>query len=171
MKLDIEVQDLPGIGKRYEVHGEHHGRVAVVLHHTGRRDVYAFEGGRGTDPEADPDAVVQFSDTQARQLGAILGGAYFKPAVVEEIEAVIGELLIEWVTLDEDSPLADRTIRQLDVRKQTGMTIVAIVRGRQAITMPEPDEMLLAGDRLVVIGVRHDFKAFQRLIGNPSDIE
>lgn len=171
MRLDIEVQDLPGIGKRYEVHGEHQSRVAVVLHHTGRRDLYTFESDRDADPEADPDAVVEFSDAQARQLGAILGGAYFKPAVVEEIEAVIGELLIEWVTLDEDSPLAGRTISEMAIRKRTGMTVVAVVRGRQAITMPDKDERMQAGDRLVVIGVRKDFEAFQRLLAGILDVE
>lgn len=30
------------------------------------------------------------ADDQARRLGAILGGAYFKPAGVAEMEAVIG---------------------------------------------------------------------------------
>jgi len=173
MQLDIEIQDLPGIGKRYEVHGEHGGRVAVVIHNTGRRDVYAFDGGRGADPDADDDdaqAVVQFSDQQARKLGAILGGAYFKPSVVEEIEAVIGDLLIEWVTLDDNSPLVGHSLTGLDVRRKTGMTIVAIVRDRHAITMPEADEVLEGGDRLVVVGVREDFKAFQELIGEAGDL-
>jgi TrkA domain protein len=47
---------------------------------------------------------VVLSDQQARKLGAILGGAFFKPAVVEELEAVFGTLLIDWVTLEEASP-------------------------------------------------------------------
>ena len=45
-----------------------------------------------------PAAAVTLTDDQARRLGAILAGAYFKPAVVEEIEAVVGGLLIDWVT-------------------------------------------------------------------------
>jgi hypothetical protein len=38
---------------------------------------------------------VELSDHQARKLGAILGGAFFKPAVVDEVEAVSDDLLIE----------------------------------------------------------------------------
>ena len=51
-------------------------------------------------------ASVTLTDAQARTLGAILGGAYFKPAVVEEMEAVIGGLLIDWVTLPDGAPAA-----------------------------------------------------------------
>lgn len=166
MRVDIAVHDLPGIGRRYDVHGEHGGRIAVVVHNTGRRDIYAFEGGRGHQgiDEGDADAVVQLSDAQARQLGAILGGAYFKPAVVEEVEAVIGELLIDWLTLDDDSPVIGRSIEELEIRPRTGMTIVAIVRGRDAIPMPGPEEVLAAGDRLVVVGRREDSARLTNLI-------
>lgn len=166
-KIDIEVQDLPGIGRRYEIHGDR-GRISVVLHNTGRRDVYAYEDaarpGRGHDEEEEVAKIVELSDAQARQLGAILGGAYFKPAVVEEVEAVIGELVIDWVTLNEDSPLAGRTIRDFQVRHRTGITIVAIVRDRDAHPMPEADDRLEAGDRLVVVGRRQDFSRFTDLI-------
>jgi TrkA domain protein len=162
MEIGVDVQELPGIGRRYEVLGERGGRIAVVLHHTGRRDVYVFE----QEPEEDdaPDAVVELSDPQSRKLGAILGGAYFKPAAVQEIEAVIGDLLIEWVTLEEDSPLLDQSIEEAQVRQRTGMTIVAIIRDRRAIPAPEPSEMLRGGDRLVVVGRQQDFRALQELI-------
>ena len=164
MQVDIEVHDLPGIGRRYDVHGEHGGRVAVVVHNTGRRDVYSYERGGGEVGEDDADAVVQLSDAQARQLGAILGGVYFKPAMVEEVEAVIGELLIDWVTLAEDSPAVGRSIEELEIRQRTGMTIVAIVRGREAIPMPGPDAVLRSADRLVVVGRREDSARLASLI-------
>jgi TrkA domain protein len=165
MEIGVDVQELPGIGRRYEVLGERGGRVAVVLHHTGRRDVYAFERPRGDDDEdGDPDAVIELSDPQARKLGAILGGAYFKPAAVQELEAVIGDLLIEWVTLEELSPVVGISIEGLQVRQRTGMTIVAIIRDRTAIPMPEPSTVLEGGDRLVVVGRQRDFASFEELV-------
>jgi hypothetical protein len=39
--------------------------------------------------------VVERSDQHARQLGAVLGGVFFKPAVVEEVEAEFDDLLID----------------------------------------------------------------------------
>ena len=93
MSPDVRESDLPGIGRRYEIDGIDCA-ASVVIHHSGRRDLYVQPTRRG-----DPPAVLSLTDRQARQLGAILGGAFFTPAVVEEMEAVIGELLIDWVIL------------------------------------------------------------------------
>jgi len=134
------------------------GRITVVVHHSGRRVVY------GLDAASDQASAVELSDHQARKLGAILGGAFFKPAVVEELEAVFGDLLIDWVTLEPASPGADKTIGELQIRRRTGVTIVAIVRGNQAITVPEPSATLRAGDRLIIIGRRQDSGPFHQLV-------
>jgi hypothetical protein len=96
--LDLTIEDLPGIGRRYELTGTNGGRITVVITHSGRRIVH------GLDPGADQASAVELTDRQARKLGAILGGAFFKPAVVEELEAVFGSLLIDWVTLQDTSP-------------------------------------------------------------------
>jgi TrkA domain protein len=147
---------LPGIGQRYDVPTVEGGTVTVVIHHSGRRDLYVLLGGD------QPQAAVALTDSQARTLGAILGGAYFKPAVVEEIEAVIGGLLIDWVTLDENSPGTGRTIADLQVRSETRMTIAAILRDHETLVAPEPSETLRAADRLVVIGRQEDLSGFRR---------
>jgi K+/H+ antiporter YhaU regulatory subunit KhtT len=96
--LDFVVDDLPGIGRRYEMTGSNGGRITVIVHHSGRRVVY------GRNADSDQASAVELSDHQARKLGAILGGAFFKPAVVEEVEAVFDDLLIEWVALEPNSP-------------------------------------------------------------------
>lgn len=155
---DINEVPLPGIGQRYDLHAVHGCTVTVVIHHSGRRDLYIVQDGD------EAVASVELSDSQARSLGAILGGAYFKPAIVEEIEAAIGGLLIDWATLDDNSPGAGKTISELEVRSQTKMTIAAIQRDHQTIVAPEPTERLLAGDRLVVVGRQEDLAGFRRHI-------
>jgi K+/H+ antiporter YhaU regulatory subunit KhtT len=80
--LDFVVDDLPGIGRRYQMTGINGGRITVVVHHSGRRVVHGLNAG------ADQASAVELSDHQARKLGAILGGVFFKPVVVEEVEAV-----------------------------------------------------------------------------------
>ncbi len=147
--MSINEEDLPGIGRRYEVGVSKGHRVVLVIHHSGRRDLYVMRRH-----EDEPSCAVELSDDQARRIGAILGGAYFKPAVVEEIEAVIGEFVVDWITLDDDSPVVGRTIGDLAIRSRTGMTVIAIVRGKQATTSPDPTEPLLSADRLVVVGPR-----------------
>ena len=153
---DIAEIELPGIGHRFDLRDVDGGPITVIIHHSGRRDLYVM----GAHDE--PQATVALSDAQSRTLGAILGGAYFKPAVVEEIEAIVGGLLIDWVTLVDDSPGAGRTIAELEVRRETKMTVAAILRDHVPIVAPEPTETLLAGDRLVVIGRQEDLPRFLR---------
>jgi TrkA domain protein len=152
---EVVEQSLPGIGHRYELRGSEAEVLTVVIHHSGRRDLYISAPGADA-----PAAAATLDDSQARTLGAILGGAYFKPAVVEEIEAVVGGLLIDWVTLRPDSPGAGRTIAELEIRRRTGMTVAAILRDHAAMVAPEPDEVLRPDDRLVVLGRPEDLAAF-----------
>jgi TrkA domain protein len=84
--------------------------------------------------------------------------------VVEELEAIFGNLLIDWVTLEPASPGAGKTIGELQIRRRTGVTVVAIVRDNQAITVPEPSETLHTGDRLVIVGRRQDSGPFHKLV-------
>jgi TrkA domain protein len=147
---------LPGIGQRYDLRASEGGSITVVIHHSGRRDVYVL------DEAGELKASVALSDAQARAVGAILSGAYFKPAVVEEVEAVIGGLLIDWVTLEPNSPGAGKTIAELEIRARTRMTVAAILRGHVPIVAPEPSEVLRAGDQLVIIGRPEDLPAFLR---------
>lgn len=155
MSGEVREQALPGIGRRYEVTGIEGGSAVVVIHHSGRRDLYLIPSG-----SEEPKATLTLTDHQSRTLGAILGGAYFSPAVVEEMEAVIGELLIDWVTLRPDSPGAHQSIAELEIRRRTKMTVAALSRGSQTIIAPEPYEVLQPGDRLVVVGRREDLAAF-----------
>jgi TrkA domain protein len=157
---DVTESTLPGIGKRYDLRAAEGGVLTVVIHHSGRRDLYVL------DPEGgDPAAAVRLTDTQARTLGAIMGGAYFKPAIVEDIDAVIGSLLIDWVTLEDDSPAVGQTIADLEIRRRTGMTVAAILRGGLPLIAPGPTETLMAGDQLVVIGRQEDLPRFLRHVG------
>ena len=158
----VTEHELPGIGRRFDLRGLADDRVAVVIHHSGRRDLYVL------DEEGEPGECLSFSDTQARTLSAVLGGAYFQPAVAEEMEAVVGQLLIDWVTLHEDSPGAGRSIADLEVRRRTRMTIAAILRGHDPIVAPEPSEVLAAGDGLVVVGRQEDLAGFLRLVVGPE---
>jgi TrkA domain protein len=160
---DVTEQMLPGIGARYELTPADGAPVVAVIHHSGRRDLYLMDAAGENCV-----AAATLTDSQARALGAILAGAYFKPAAAEEIEAVIGGLLIDWVTLHDHSPAVGRTIAELEIRRRTRMTVAAILREHEALVSPEPDETLREGDQLVVLGRREDLPAFlTHVVGRP----
>ncbi|MGH2826709.1 MAG: cation:proton antiporter regulatory subunit [Actinomycetota bacterium] len=153
--MSVHEEELPGIGRKFEILVGRGDRVDVVIHHSGRRDIYVFE----RDAE-EPRTVLRLTDDQARRLGTVLSGAYFKPAMVEEIEALIGEFAVDWVTLTGESPSTGKSINELQVRKRTGMSVIAILRTGATITAPDPNEVLRSGDRLVVVGPQANLNGF-----------
>jgi TrkA domain protein len=150
----IDEDDLPGIGRRFTFGLEDGASLCVVIHHTGRRDLYLT-----TDEDADA-AVVTLDDDDARRLGAVIAGSYFTPAAVKKVEAVIGGILIDWVTVREGSAVAGRSIAEAEIRRRSRMTVAAIVRGDEQIVAPEPSEVVQVGDQLVVMGRPEDLSGF-----------
>ncbi|WP_344829723.1 TrkA C-terminal domain-containing protein [Nonomuraea dietziae] len=62
------------------------------------------------------------------------------------------------------SPYVDRPLGHTRARSRTGASIVAIVRGEDVIASPTPDEVLRAGDVLVVIGTRSGIAGVEKII-------
>jgi TrkA domain protein len=153
--MSISEAELPGIGRRYDIVVSKGQTLVLIVHRSGRRDLYVIRKG-----EDEPRCAIELSDDQARRIGAILGGAYFKPDLVEEIEDIIGDFVVDWVTVDESSPLVGHSIESLQIRRQTGMSVIAIVRGKSSINAPDPSEVIEVGDRLVVVGPQGRFGDF-----------
>lgn len=76
------------------------------------------------------------------------------------------ELWLEEVSIDQDSSLAGKTVVEADLRRRTGVTIVALLRGDGG-TMATPDEntRLAVGDELIVLGTREQLEALSKLVG------
>jgi len=165
--LEVFEVTLPGIGRRFSLPATDGARVVVVMHRSGRRDLYVFTSG--ASPNDTPDACASLMDDQARRLGAVLGGAYFKPSVATDVETVIGSLLIDWVTLRPESPGTNRSIADLEIRRRTRMTVAAILRDDEAILAPEPGETLRTDDRLVIVGRQEDLGEFLRHVVGAGD--
>ena len=160
MTTELRQTRLPGVGVKYTFGPGHGGRLAVILHNDGTREIYVY---RSRD-EDEPRAVVTLDDDEARQLGAVLGGAYERPKIVEELEMALGELAIEWVAVPEGSPAIGRTLADCAFRARTGITIIAILREPEPVTGAQPDDVIQAGDTLVTVGKLGQYPAFRRLL-------
>lgn len=157
--MDVREHDLPGVGKKFACTTRDGDRLTVIIHNTGHREIYFFERG-----EDYPAYAVRMEDAEARKLGAILGGAYFQPAVAESMEMIFDQLTVEWVKVETPSPLADATLAEAAVREKTGASVIAILRGGIAHPNPQPGETLRAGDTLLAVGDRDQVGRFRALV-------
>lgn len=65
---------------------------------------------------------------------------------------LLKEIHIKEIDISPDSPKIGKTLRDLDFRKSTGVSVVTILRGNRKINIPDAGEMLFPYDRIVVAG-------------------
>jgi TrkA domain protein len=159
MTVDVRETRLPGIGMKYTLPLDDGGRVTVILHNDGQREIYWFRRG-----DEEPRAVIRLDDDEARGLGAILGGAYERPKIVEDLEMALGDLLIEWIPVPDASPAIGKTLAELAFRQKTGITIIAILREPEPVTGAQPHDVVETGDTLVTVGKAGQYAAFRRML-------
>jgi TrkA domain protein len=160
MPSELRETRLPGVGTKFTFGTAHGARIAVIQHVDGMRELYLF--ARAEDDE--PRVVVQLEDDESRQLGAVLGGAYERPKIVEELEMALGELAIEWVRVPDDSPAIGHTLAECAFRARTGITIIAILRQPEPVTGAQPTDVIQEGDTLVTVGKLGQYREFRRLL-------
>jgi TrkA domain protein len=144
---EVREVELPGVGVRHEFSTEEGDKVGVVSHRSGGREIYL------ADPD-DPDRfkrALRLSAEDARTLAEILGASRVA-AQLAELQQKIEGLAIDWLPVRADSPYAERPIGDARLRTRTGVSVVAVIRGEQAIPAPGPDVRVQPGDYLVVIG-------------------
>jgi K+:H+ antiporter subunit KhtT len=144
---EVKGTELPGVGVRYEFVTEDGKRVGVVSHRSGRREIYVAD-------RDDPDRferVLGLTENDARTLAEMLGASRVAEELAELHQKVEG-LAIDWLPVREDTTFANRTIGAARIRTRTGVSVVAVLRGDQAIPAPGPEVEIKPGDYLVVVG-------------------
>ena len=161
--MNVKESDLPGVGKKFTLETDN-GEVIVILHNTGRREVFTR-----ADPDEDSDKVLELTDKESRLFASVIEGAYFQPVADDPIEATLtdDDNLIEWLTVEKDSPLVGQTLAEADIRSEYGVSVIA-VQGEETVPNPEPDTVIEEGQTLVLIGPE---KGYDRLRedANPED--
>jgi TrkA domain protein len=160
MSTDLQETRLPGIGTKFTIRTGQGCRLAVIQHNDGRRELYFFRSVSDDEPRA----VIQLDDDEARQLGAILGGAYERPKIVEDLELALGDLLIEWIPVPDTSPWIGKTLAEAGFRAKAGITVIAILREPEPVTGALPTDVVQKGDTLVTVGKAGSYAAFGRML-------
>lgn len=153
---------VPGVGRKFELKTPA-GVLVVIVHDTGKRDVY-----HRTDDTT--QHLFSVRGQVARQLGGILSGTYYQPTHVDETEIPLGDAFLEWSEIPVSSSLADVRLRDANVWRETGVTVLAVQRGTNTHASPNPTFRLQAGDVVVTLGTREEQAAFGRIVDGDETI-
>lgn len=87
-----------------------------------------------------------------------------------DLETAIEGLEHRWYMLPHNIDISGKTLAQANIRRLTGVTIMAIERDRQLYRYPLGDTVLQAGDRLLVVGSPEEHQTFEDLLQQQSEV-
>jgi len=155
----INETKLPGVGTLHRFDCQSGDRIGVISHHAGRREVIIYDSD---DLDRAGECATMTSD-EARVLADLLGGTSVTHRL-DELRQEIDGLVIDWLPISGHSAYAGKTIGDTALRTQTGVTIVALVRGDRPIPAPGPDEVLQVDDTAVVVGTAEGIDAATQML-------
>ncbi len=156
----MRISELPEVGTKYEIESPKGDKVAVIFLATGEIELYILEA------DAETPAVTRLTSEEARRIGSVLTGALLtmEREDVEVSFADISDLRIHIHVCPVTKNVVGKSIENLEIRKKTGVTVVAISRKGQSIISPPPETVFEEGDLIVATGERAQIKACQRVI-------
>ncbi|TKJ41891.1 potassium channel protein [candidate division LCP-89 bacterium B3_LCP] len=127
---------------------------------------------RGTDEaseskllKAGADRVILPYQIGGRRMASIL----VRPEIVDFLDVMTGKdelsLRMELVNVSDSSPLADHTLKESNIRRETGgALIIGLIRdGSDMIPNPDSDAQIRSGDQLVVVGHVDQIKKLEQM--------
>ena len=157
----ISEANLPGVGRKFQVETLSGDRLTIVIHDDGTRELYHFSR-KNFDRAA---SVLTLTDGEARQIAGIVGGLTYVPKALPSTEVVLEDLVLEWFTLPPGAFATGKTISELQLRTQTGASIVSIIEpNRITRTNPEASTLLNEGATLILAGDRRSNAKLKHLL-------
>jgi len=163
--VQVKMCDLPGIGKKISLQTADGNKIAIIVHHSGKRELYFFHDA----DEDEADYFIALTADETRELGAQLLGAAYQPIDDDKMKFFQKQLVIEWIKLKPESTFVNKQIAESRIRTRTGASIIAITRGDDMIVSPDADVVLLVGDTVMTAGKRDQIIKFEALAFGKSD--
>lgn len=105
--------------------------------------------------------------------GRRMATAVTHPLVTEFLDVVMHapeyDLRIDQVNLSEDNVLVGKTLKDANIKQQSGAMILAVNQSGKLITNPLPDQVFSSGDILIALGTEEELKKLAALAGIRRD--
>ncbi len=113
--------------------------------------------------------IYHFTDEIRHELYAPLQEANPSHQTITKLKQSAGHLMeLSWIDLPQQNAVSGKTIQDLQVRQQTGASIVGILREGAVIANPSAESQLQTGDVIAVLGDRHQVKQVRQLLQSGS---
>lgn len=106
----------------------------------------------------------RFTDAVRQELYAPLYEAHNQYQTIAQLQTAARLLDLTWVTLPKDSPFVGRTIEELAIRSQTGISVVGVMRDGKLHPNPQADFCFANGDMVAVMGSPHQIETFEEMV-------
>ncbi len=106
----------------------------------------------------------RFTDAVRQELYAPLYEAHDQYQTIAQLQTAARLLDLTWVTLPTDSPFVGRTIEELAIRSQTGISVVGVMRDGKLHPNPQADFCFANGDMVAVMGSPHQIETFEEMV-------
>lgn len=115
-----------------------------------------------------PDNVIEAQITMIRAGGyGMLRGRPAAGAQRADLMGLLEATATQTFMLESDSPAVSKTIREMNLRANSGVTIIALVRSGRPQTNPSPDSKMEAGDVLVLVGGHKQLDMAKAILSAP----
>ncbi len=115
-----------------------------------------------------PTEVQRHTDTIRQELYAVLFNSNDSYRVLSQLRGAEQQFDLQWIRLSQESPMANRSIGESEIRKTTGASVVGVVRNGQLKPNPDADFVLMSEDLVAIIGNEGNREAFCHMATSPT---
>jgi CPA2 family monovalent cation:H+ antiporter-2 len=111
-----------------------------------------------------PAEIHRYTDGIRKELYAPLYQSHHEYHTVTQLKDAANMLALNWVTLPADGSMVGRSIESLAIRKQTGVSVVGVMRDGDLIPNPDADFLFMAGDVVAAMGSSEQLEEFVGMV-------
>jgi CPA2 family monovalent cation:H+ antiporter-2 len=89
--------------------------------------------------------------------------------VLHDLLSASDNIGITWLRLRANNSLVGQSLAEANLRARAGASVVAILRGRDLVTNPEPGSVLRADDLVGLVGDERQLNSVQKVFAASAD--